>query len=75
MTITYSILEKERRDLTVWCMVECFADGDTFTIHVPTYNPQNDQEVHDAILNAATSYKNNLLNFERIDNEILPLLG
>jgi hypothetical protein len=74
MVLTYSILEKERRDLTIWCKVEYYADGNVFILDVPSYNPMTDQEVYDNIYNAGVSYQLRLLDEQRIDDTILPNL-
>jgi hypothetical protein len=74
MVLTYSILEKERRDITVWCRVEYYVDGNVFTIDVPTFNPQTDDEVYNNIFNAGVAYQLKLLDEQRIDDTILPNL-
>ena len=75
MVVVYTILTKERRDLTVWCQVEYYVDGNMFILNVPTYNPQTDQDVYDAIYNAGVAHQNAILEQERIDTEILPNLS
>lgn len=74
MVLVYSILEKERRDITVWCMVEYYADGNVFILNVPTYNPITDQDVYDSIYNAGVAYQLKLIDEQRIDDQILPNL-
>jgi hypothetical protein len=74
MVLTYSILEKERRDITVWCKVEYFVDGNVFILDVPSFNPITDQEVYDNIYNAGVAYQLKLIDEQRIDDTILPNL-
>ena len=74
MVLTYSILEKERRDITVWCRVEYYVDGNIFILNVPTYNPVTDQEVYDSIYNAGVAHQLMLIDEQRIDDTILPNL-
>lgn len=75
MVLTYSILEKERRDITVWCRVEYYVDGNIFILNVPTYNPVTDQEVYDSIYNAGVAHQLMLIDEQRIDDTILPNLS
>lgn len=74
MVLTYSILEKERRDTTIWCKVEYYIDGNNYVLDVPSSNPQVDLDVYNNIVNAGISHHNKILDEKRIDDQILPII-